>query len=248
MKGARLPSGVYASTTQSPVLLLGAAHVVDLSVPLRRALAERVLDGVALELDPERAAALLPDARPSSGARTGAPLFARLWSLLQRRLGAQIGGGEAGAEMRVAFAVARDRQLPVFLIDDPIRQTLVRLVQTMPFKERVALLVGAFVGLFVPARVVEREMDRYTDEPEAYTDELRRASPALAHILLDERNEHMADRLAQLRSRGYGRMAAVVGDAHVDGLGAALRRRGVPVEAIRFAELRSTTGPSPTPS
>ncbi len=248
MKGARLPSGVYASTTQSPVLLLGAAHVVDLSVPLRRALAERVLDGVALELDPERAAALLPDARPSSGARTGAPLFARLWSLLQRRLGAQIGGGEAGAEMRVAFAVARDRQLPVFLIDDPIRQTLVRLVQTMPFKERVALLVGAFVGLFVPARVVEREMDRYTEAPEEFSAQLREASPTIARVLLDERNEHMADRLAALRGRGFGRIAVVVGDAHLPGLSAALSRRGIPVEAIPFRQLHRATGPSSGPT
>jgi hypothetical protein len=42
---------VYASTTQSPVLLLGAAHVVDLEAPLRRELAARTLDGVAIERD-----------------------------------------------------------------------------------------------------------------------------------------------------------------------------------------------------
>lgn len=238
---------MYASTTQSPVLVVGAAHVIDLETPLRRLLEDRVLDGVAIELDAERAASLLADA-PSERSSRGAPLFARLWARVQRRLGAEMGGGEPGAEMQVAARLARERNLPLFLIDDPIRATLLELVRTMPFKERVTLLASAVVALVIPARVVEHELDRYADRPEAYTAELRAASPTLARVLLDERNEHMADRLANLRGQGYGRMAVVVGDAHVDGLRSALGRRGVPVEAIRFQELRSTTGPSPPPS
>ena len=237
---------MFASTTQSPVLLLGAAHVVDLEEPLRRELSSRTLDGVAIELDAERAAALFASSGGGSG--RGAPLFARLWGLVQRRLGAEIGSGEPGAEMKVAAQLAKERNLPLFLIDDPIRATLLELVRTMPFKERVTLLAGAVLALFVPAKVVEREMDRYAEAPADYTSELRRASPTLARVLLDERNEHMADRLAVLRSRGYGRMAVVVGDAHLVGLGAALGRRGVPVEAIPFQRLRGATAPSSTPS
>jgi pheromone shutdown protein TraB len=237
---------VYASTTQSPVLLVGAAHVIDLEAPLRRVLGERVLDAVAVELDAERAEALFHDDRPSGGS-SGAPLFARLWSRVQQRLGSEMGGGGAGAEMKVAARLARERNLPLFLIDDPIRATLAELVRTMPFKERVSLLVSAAVALFIPKRLVERELDKYVEEPAAFTQELRKASPALAHVLLDERNEHMAERLATLRERGYGRMAVVVGDAHLDGLGAALKRRGVPIETIRFQELRAPRASSPTP-
>jgi pheromone shutdown protein TraB len=236
---------VYASTTEGPVLLVGVAHVVDLEAPLRAVLGTRVLDGIAVELDAERAEALLAEGAPRR--RSGGPLFARLWSRVQLRLGDEIGGGPPGGEMRVAARVAKERGLPLFLIDDPIRATLLNLVRAMPFKERVQLLVGAFVGLFVPARVVRREMDRYANEPEAYTDELRRASPTLAHVLLDERNEHMAERLRQLRARGYGRIAVVIGDAHRTGLGSALHRRGIPVESIPFETLRAPTGRSTTP-
>jgi len=245
IRGAPLRLPVYASTTQGPVLVVGVAHVVDLETPLRELLGARTLDGIALELDEERAAALMNEGAPAR--RSGGPAFARLWSLVQRRLGDQIGGGPPGGEMRAAARVARERGLPVFLIDDPIRATLITLVRTMPLKERVQLFVGALLGLFIPARMVEREMDRYAGEPEAYTAELRRASPTLAHVLLDERNEHMAERLRVLRARGYGRLAVVVGDAHRSGLGTALHRRGIPVESVAFRDLRSSTASAAPP-
>ncbi len=238
---------MYARTTEAPVLLLGTAHVVDLAGPIRSTLADRPLDGIAVELDAERAQALLAPEGARRGARAGTPLLARLWGMIQRRLGAELGSG-AGQEMRVAAEFARERRLPLFLIDDPIRATLASLLTALPVRERVTLLVGAVLGLFVPARTVRSEMDHYADDPIAYTAALREASPTLARVLLDERNEHMADRLASVRARGYGRLAAVVGDAHVAGLSEALRRRGVPVEAIGFAALRAATAPSSSPS
>jgi pheromone shutdown protein TraB len=235
---------VYASTTEAPVLLLGSAHVLDLSEPLKRVLSERVLDSIAVELDAERAHALMSEEGRRGGSGS-APLFARLWGLVQRRLGSNIGAGVPGAEMKVAIQVGRERGLPVFLIDDPIRVTLTNLVRAMPFKERVILLTSALVGVFLPSKIVVREMDRYADSPDDYTAELRRVSPTTARVLLDDRNEHMADRLATLRQQGHSRMAVVVGDAHLDGLRAALGRRGLPSEIVRFSELRAATAPSP---
>jgi hypothetical protein len=41
----------------------------------------------------------------------------------------------------------------------------------------------------------------------------------------------------EARRRGLGRVAAVVGDAHVPGLTEALRRRGIPVESVSLGEL-----------
>ena len=238
---AAMPEG------EGPILVVGTAHVVDLSEPLRAALGNRPLDGIALELDEERAAALLAPGGPTGGpARV--PFFARLWSLLQRRLGAELGAGLPGAEMRTAAELARERRLPLFLIDDPARAMLNRLLTTMPPKERIQLLLGSLVGLFLPARLVEDQMEEYAAEPAEAIAELRRASPTVARVLLDERNEHMAERLAQIRARGYLRVACIVGDAHVLGLTEALRRRSIPSETLGFAELRRLTGPSSSPS
>lgn len=224
-------------TNPAPVLLIGAAHVVDLRRPIAAAVASRPLDGVAIELDAERAKFVLssdPTSRPNA---RGAPIFLRLWSVLQRRLGEQIGGGVPGSEMRAAAELARDRQIPLFLIDDPIRETVARLVRTMSPRERVLLLLGGIAGLFLPSGFVERRLEEYSEDPSDYLDEVRRAYPTVARVLLDERNEHMADRLLEIRRRGYLRVATVVGDAHVGGLADALGRRGVPTERMRLGEL-----------
>lgn len=231
----------------APVLVIGTAHVIDLAGPLRSVLGGRPLDGIAVELDAERAPAVLGPRRDGPRARN-VPLFARFWGLLQRRLGAELGGGAPGAEMRAAAAVARERGLPLFLIDDPIRATLARLIATMPFKERVTLVVGSLLGLFVPARAISERLEEYVDEPTDLIAELRQASPTIARVLIDERNEHMADRLAHLRTQGAARIAVVVGDAHVTGLRIALGERGVPSEGLSFRELRALRGPSATPS
>ena len=236
-----------AATLGVPILVIGTAHVVDLAGPLRSVLGGRPLDGIAVELDAERAPTVLGPIAPTGRARD-VPLFARLWGLLQRRLGAELGGGAPGSEMRAAAAVARERGLPLFLVDDPIRATLSRLIATMPFKERVTLVAGAVLGLFVPARTVSNQLEQYVDEPTEMIAELRQASPTIARVLIDERNEHMADRLATIRAHGAGRLAVVVGDAHVNGLRIALGQRGVPTEGLPFRELRGLTGPSSSPS
>lgn len=236
---------MFTSTTEAPVLLIGSAHVVDLAADLRRVLGERVLDAVALELDEERAHVLLaPEPAPPSSGRTGAPILLAVWARIQRRLGADIGGGAPGAEMRVAAQIAKERNLTLLLIDDPIRETIGRLLRSMSFKERASLLLGGIVGLVIPSRLVEKQLAEYTEAPEPYLEQVRSSYPTVARVLLDDRNEHMADRLAAARKRGFGRVAAVVGDAHMPGLAEALQRRGIPVERISFGELTRPAAPT----
>ncbi|HKV90879.1 MAG TPA: hypothetical protein VJQ43_06795, partial [Thermoplasmata archaeon] len=170
---------MFASTLEAPVLLLGAAHVVDLDAAIREKLRDRALDAIAVELDDERARALLAEGG-APGRHRGAPLFLRLWAVVQRRLGGELGSGIAGAEMRSAASLAKERGIPLLLIDDPIRETVGRLLSSMSPKERVALLVGSIVGLLIPARLVRHEIDRYVESPGEYVDQLRQAYPSVA--------------------------------------------------------------------
>lgn len=236
---------MYATTStvplgSPPVLLLGVAHVVDLSAPLHRILDERPLDGIGVELDQERLGSLLqPGGR--TGGPVGGPFLLRLWGLLQSRLGEELGAG-AGAEMRTAAEIAAARKLPILLLDDPVRDTMVRLLRSLSFQERIALAATAVFGLFIPGRIVRDQLAEYQSAPGSYVEQLRNSFPGVSRILLDERNERMAARIMEARSRGLLRVAAIVGDAHLPGLEIALVRRGIPVETIPFSELR-TTGP-----
>ena len=231
---------VFAAGDPGRILLLGSAHVVDLAGPIRERLAAVPLQAVALELDPERAAVLEEPTGATSAARPSVPPLIRLWGMIQRRLGAQLGQG-AGAEMRVAAAFARERQIPIFLIDDPFAVTIRRLLGALSPSERIRLLAGAVLGLVIPARTIKRELDHYSEAPTDYTDEIRTAFPSVARVLIDERNEHMAARLEELWHHGIHQVAVVVGDAHVPGLAEALRKRRLPVETVSFAELRPPT-------
>ncbi len=235
---ASTSAGVVASSDPGQILVLGSAHVVDLAGPIRARLNSVPLQAIALELDPERAGVLEDPAQRAARPRPSVPPLIRLWGLLQRRLGQQLGQG-AGGEMRAAAGFARERQLPVFLIDDPFDQTIRRLLAALSPNERLRLLAGAVLGLVIPVRTVKRELDHYSEAPEEYTEQIRANFPSVAHILIDERNEHMAGRLEEMWRRGLRHIAVVVGDAHVPGLAEALRRRQLPVETVSFGELRS---------
>lgn len=228
----------FAPSDPGRILLIGSAHVVDLSVPIRERLAAVPLQAVALELDAERAAVLEEPSGIPAKRRPSVPPLIRLWGMLQRRLGAQLGQG-AGGEMRAAARFARERQLPIFLIDDPFALTVRRLLGSLSPSERLRLIAGAVLGLVIPARTVKRELDNYTQAPTEYTDEIRNAFPTVARVLIDERNDHMAARLEEMWRQGLHRVAVVVGDAHVSGLAEALRKRQLPVETVSLGELRA---------
>jgi len=230
-------TGVVVSSDPGRIVLLGSAHVVDLSGPIRDRLSALPLQAVALELDAERAAVLGEPSNATSRRRGSVPPLIRLWGMLQRRLGAELGQG-AGGEMRAAAQFAKEKRIPIFLIDDPFNLTVRRLLGSLSPSERVRLLLGAVLGLVIPARSVKRELDHYSEAPTDYTDQIRSTFPTVARVLIDERNEHMAGRLEELWRRGIRQIAVVVGDAHVAGLAEALRKRQLPVETVSFGELR----------
>ena len=225
------------------MLLLGSAHVVDLDGPIRATLRDRPLDAIAVELDEERARVMLSEEPPGKGGGRGgeAPLFLRLWGVIQRRLGGELGAGVAGAEMRSAARLAKERGIPLLLIDDPIRDTIRQLIGALSPKERVLLLVGSIVGLVIPSRVVRKELDRYAEAPGDYVGELRRRTPAWPGSSWTSGTSTWRPDSSRPAGTGTGRVAAVVGDAHVPGLAEALRRRGVPSETVAFGQLRGTT-------
>lgn len=229
--------------------LLGTAHVSLASVAaVERAIDSGRFDAVAVELDPQRLQALTdPDALTKLDLvqviRKGrVALFAANLALAayQRRLAEQL-GIEPGAELKRAVLLARERQLPVYLIDREVGLTFKRASGRLGFFGKLKLGSGLLGGLFASDEVGEAEIEKLKqgDMLEASFGDFASESPALYDTIIAERDRYMATRLREehaqrtapsqtpiaapdfvdaARAGGIREVLAVVGAGHLAGL------------------------------
>lgn len=213
------------------ITLVGVGHVFAISDQVRSVILSRQPEVVCLELDPARYNALVNRDGGSSGR---APVQYMLLAQIQKRIADKF-DSEAGAEMLAAARAARDLGAKVALIDMDASMVFARLWKAMSFREKIELFFGALVGLVASKEKVEEEMERYEDREVEYLETLGSEFPSIKRVLIDERNRHMADRIARLAGE-HERVVAVVGDGHMQGLIEALGDREV--EAVRLKDLR----------
>jgi len=215
------------------ITLIGTGHVFNLRARVREEIFRRSPTVVCLELDPARYMSLKSPER----AKGKAPFVYRMLANFQDRI-AEGYGVKPGDEMLAASDAATDLSASICLIDKDAQQTFQRLMKEMPFKEKMHLLGSSIAGVFTPGKSVEAQVKELEDNYAQYFEVLGKKFPTLKRILIDERNDHMADALTQLHG-SHDRVVAVMGDGHVDGILAILQGRGIPVEVVRLKELRT---------
>ena len=222
--------------------LIGTGHVFDLRRRLQREVMARAPDVVCLELDPGRFQALL--ARKSGAPLPkNVPVVYRMLAEFQERAAADHGIAP-GDEMLAAFECARDAKVQVELIDMDAQVAFHKLWTTMGLLEKARFLGSAALGMVLPKRYLEAEMAKLQGDYGDLFDQLAEQYPTVKRVLIDERNDHMAARLAGLRGQGKERIVAVVGDGHVEGLRGLLAAQGITdVDAVRLRELSEPDAP-----
>lgn len=206
--------------------LLGTAHVSQASIEaVRAAVASGAYDAVAVELDPGRLQSLTdPDVLAKMDIvqviRNGkTSLFAANLALsaYQRRLAEQL-GVEPGAELKAAVLDARERGLPVQLIDREVGLTFRRAMERLGWWGRAKTSAGILLAMFGDEEVGDDEIEKLKqgDMLEASFGEFASHSPALYDTVIAERDRYMATRLRQ--ERGARNVLAVVGAGHLPGL------------------------------
>jgi len=222
--------------------LLGTAHVSQASVEaVRDAIDSGAFDAVAVELDPQRLQALTdPDALAKLDLvqviRTGkTALFAANLALAayQRRLAEQL-GIEPGAELKRAVLEARQRELPVHLIDRDVGLTFKRASNRLGWWSRAKLGGGLMAALFVDEEVGADEIEKLKqgDMLESSFGEFASDSPELYETVIAERDRYMAARLRE--THGDAReVLAVVGAGHLQGLARHLKEEVRAPDTIR---------------
>jgi pheromone shutdown protein TraB len=108
-------------------------------------------------------------------------------------------------------------------------------MRAMTFREKARFAVSNLGGLFVSKKQVDAGLQKFEQNQGAFFDELAREFPAVKHVLIDERNEHMAKALRSLEAE-HGSVVAVVGEGHIEGLRSLLADRSP--ELVRLRDLR----------
>ena len=222
--------------------LLGTAHVATASVEaVKQNIEEWKPDIVAVELCKGRHDALTQKKRLDREGllkviKEGKAPMVLLQSLLaaeQRKLGLDE-GQQPGAELLAAVEVANEAELRVELVDRDIQTTLRRAWNKMSFKEKFGLM-WALLAEEDPDEDLELEqMLADKDLLTSLMEELREVSPGAGSVLIDERDEFIARKISGIRSEG--KVLAVLGAGHLDGVSKLLEQKVEPSEE-RIADL-----------
>jgi pheromone shutdown protein TraB len=220
------------------ITLVGVGHVFQISAQVRRVIHEKRANAVCVELDPRRYRALLQEGQ---GAKL--PVSYRLLSMFQKRLARQF-GGEVGQEMISAIEAAKEVGADTLFIDVEAGAMFNRLWRQMPLKEKVRLFLSGFLSLFASKDKVEKELENFQENEEAYMSAFEQHMPTLKKVLIDDRNRLMASRI-EVADDQYGNVVAIIGDGHVEGIRKLLEGREFQV--TRLSELRSMEPLAETP-
>jgi len=213
----------------SQVTLLGTAHVSRKSADkVRELLGSGQYDAVAVELCPSRYDAVMdPDALARmdlvSVIRQGRAymvIASLALAAYQQRLADQI-GTEPGAEQRAAIACARERHLPVLLLDREIGVTLQRLAANLGWWKRLGLFSGLLASMLSREEVAADEIERLKagDVLETTFAEFAEDRRDLFVPLIEERDRYMAARLRdEIAATGHAQVLAVLGAGHLKGV------------------------------
>ena len=225
--------------------LLGTAHVATASVEaVKQNIEEWGPEIVAVELCKGRHDALTQEKRLDKEGllkviKEGRAPMVLLQSLLaaeQRKLGLDE-GQQPGAELLAAVETAKEYELQVELVDRDIQTTLRRAWNKMRFREKMGLMWALLSEEDSDEELELEDMLADKDLLTSLMEELREVSPGAGEVLIDERDEFIARKISAIR--GNGKVLAVLGAGHLDGVSKLLKEDVQPSEE-RISELAMT--------
>jgi pheromone shutdown-related protein TraB len=214
--------------------LIGTAHVSRASADAVRELAASgAFDAIAVELCQARYDALTAERkwtdldlfRVLREGKAGLVMANLALSAYQRRIADQF-GIEPGAEMRAAAVAAKERNLPLQLVDRDLATTLRRSYASVPWYKRIYLMSGLALGMVSSDEIDEESIEKLKegDILESTFTEFAEHSPQLYEALISERDRYMSARLREENAGAQGRrVLVVIGAGHMKGMAAQLQ-------------------------
>ncbi len=137
-------------------------------------------------------------------------------SSYQKKLGGQL-GIQPGTELLAAAKAAENLDIPVELCDRDVRVTLRRAWKATSFFRKGYLMATLLASLFDKTELDEEKLAklRNKDVLSEMMNEIGEALPAAKHVLIDERDIFMAEKIKAAPGK---RIVAVVGAGHMAGI------------------------------
>ncbi len=199
------------------IIVVGVAHVIDLSEKIEKFIENERPDAVCIELDVNRLYFLLNNERPS-----GHGIFSILGKMQMDIAKEQ--NVVPGEEMITAFKKAGSMGIDVYLIDRDINETVER-IKNIPFFEKLKLFLSVFYSIF-PSRK-RYSIDEMIKNERKMIEIMRKSYPHLSKILMDERENYMAEKIKEIKKE---KIIAFVGDGHIFGLKKIIDAQFIPLE------------------
>jgi len=239
----------------SEITLIGTAHVSQLSVEMvEEKIATGDYDCVAVELCSPRLENITNQAwwknldiyQIFKKKKAGLLLINLALTAYQKRLAERI-GVEAGKEMVRAVELSHEKDLRLEVIDRNISTTLHRLVTEVSFWQKMKIVGGLVIGVFVGEEISEEQIEdlKRGDMLHAVVSEFGEELPEIKRVLIDERDEYMVGRLAQISASHDApkKILALVGAGHLMGMMASIDS---PPDAGHLQELDQKPPPRKT--
>ena len=239
----------------SEITLIGTAHVSHLSVEkVEEKIATGDYDCVAVELCSPRLENITNQAwwknldiyQIFKKKKAGLLLINLALTAYQKRLAERI-GVEAGKEMVRAVELSHEKDLRLEVIDRNISTTLHRLVTEVSFWQKMKIVGGLIAGVFVGEEISEEQIEdlKRGDMLHAVVSEFGEELPEIKRVLIDERDEYMVGRLAQISASHDApkKILALVGAGHLIGMMASVDS---PPDAEHLKELDQQPPPRKT--
>lgn len=210
------------------VILIGVAHVLPESrEEVIEVIEEEKPDIVGVELCRKR---YLQLTSPSQEKSSGIPLsttgiLAKILRYFQKKIGERT-GMLPGEEMLTAIQEARKVGADIQLIDRDINLTLQRLLNKMSLWEKIKIL-GQVVLFPLLHSSEDIKLQDITKEEvvEKLLAETKKFSNTIYTVLIEERDQFMAEQITNTLKSGTGKIVCVVGAGHIKGLSKEMEKR-----------------------
>lgn len=216
------------------LVLIGTSHIAQQSMKeVANAIEKEKPDIIALELDRMRLAHLLnpktqkPSWRDIRAVGFKGWVFAKFGAWAEKALGKHV-GVKPGQDMLTAVRIAREKKLPLALIDQDIQITLRRFSRSITYREKWNFFVDILKGIFLPKKDLGFDLRTVPSKQiiSKLIGQVKKRYPNIYKVLVVERNHFMARNLARLMKDNPGKkVLAVIGAGHEEELEELVKKR-----------------------